>query len=67
MRSQLICYSKLDARLRIVALIDLDEEKAREVLQSKQNSLVALGYQNTKIFASVQDAAASLSDDEYPR
>ncbi|KAI0771105.1 putative oxidoreductase C terminal-domain-containing protein [Trametes elegans] len=53
----------LGARLRVVALIDLDESRAKAAVDAKLASPVANAYANCKLFPTVTEAARSLLSD----
>lgn len=54
---------KFGKRLKIVGLVDPAVARAQEVLDKKKQSIAALAYEGTKIFADVQAAQASLGPD----
>ena len=59
--------SKLGAELHVVGLVDPDNARAAAALESKLASGATLAYASCKIFASIDEAAHSLSGDLLPQ
>ena len=60
------CSRKLGAALNVVGIIDPAIQPAEQVLAKKRDAGVA-GYDNTQVFASLDDAAKCLTEDSHPR
>lgn len=58
---------KLGARLRVVALVDPDQDKGRSQLKAKQEDLVGKAYEQAQTFKSVEAAAQTLPEELKPR
>lgn len=57
---------KLGPRLKVVALIDPDAERARRVLQTKCQSFVLSAYKDTVVYPTFKDYMASVCAETYP-
>ncbi|WVQ99425.1 hypothetical protein IAU59_006560 [Kwoniella sp. CBS 9459] len=58
---------KLGSRLNVVGLIDRDQARAERVLTIKRaDDNVKSGYETTKVFASIDEAAAALKGEQTP-
>jgi hypothetical protein len=57
---------KLGKRLRVVGLIDVDVGKAGVVLRNKREK-VERNYEDTMVFASIEEAGRVLQGDRTPR
>jgi hypothetical protein len=57
---------KLGSRLRIVGLVDLDQTKARAVIDEKR-ALIKDSYDYTEVFGSIASAAEGLKDARLPQ
>ena len=57
---------KLGPRLRVVALIDPDAERARRVLKTKCQSFVLSAYKDTVVYPTFKDYMASVCAETYP-
>ena len=57
---------KLGPRLKVVALIDPDAERARRVLKTKCQSFVLSAYKDTVVYPTFKDYMASVCAETYP-
>ena len=57
---------KLGPRLKVVALIDPDAERARRVLKTKCQSFVLSAYKDTVVYPTFKDYLASVRAETYP-
>ncbi|WWD17283.1 hypothetical protein CI109_101723 [Kwoniella shandongensis] len=58
---------KLGSRLNVVGLIDRDLKRAEDVLTIKRaDANVQTGYEKTKVFSSIAEAASGLTGDDVP-
>ncbi|WVF71483.1 hypothetical protein IAT40_006289 [Kwoniella sp. CBS 6097] len=58
---------KLGSRLNVVGLIDRDQDRADRVLAIKRaDDNVKSGYEKTKVFGSIDEAAKALKGDDVP-
>ena len=60
-------YSKLGPRLKVVALIDPNIERASSVLYKKRETFVRSAYENTRIFKTLEDYVQSMLPRDRPR
>ena len=60
-------HSKLGPRLRIVAIIDPATDRANAILKDKRASFVVSAYQNTRVFATLQDFVDNATVHDKPR
>lgn len=60
-------YSKLGPRLKVVALIDPNIERASSVLYKKRETFVRSAYENTRIFKTLEDFVQSMLPRDRPR
>ncbi|TFK54941.1 hypothetical protein OE88DRAFT_1778962 [Heliocybe sulcata] len=58
---------KLGPRLKVVALIDPNTERAASVLEKKCASFVVSAYQNTRIFKTLEDFVKNMSPRDRPK
>ncbi|KZT26254.1 hypothetical protein NEOLEDRAFT_1132286 [Neolentinus lepideus HHB14362 ss-1] len=58
---------KLGPRLKVVALIDPNTERAAAVLEKKCASFVVSAYQNTRIFKTLDDFVKNMSPRDRPK
>lgn len=57
---------KLGPRLKVVALIDPDTRRAKEVLEKKCNSFVVSAYQNTRVCKTLEEFMRDMEPHEKP-
>lgn len=57
----------LGKRLNVVGLIDINKEHAENILRMKRANDSITGYNNAKVFASIDEAAEALKGDLAPR
>jgi hypothetical protein len=58
---------KLGARLKVLAVIDPDVERATTAVRKKCNSVAKLSYQDTRVFRSLEDFVNGASHNDSPR
>lgn len=58
---------KLGRRLKIIAIIDPDTDRARSSVYTKLSSSVSHAYEDTQIFSTVSMAAKSISVSDHPQ
>lgn len=58
--------SKLGPRLRVVALVDPNVERAKSVLEKKCDSFVVSAYQNTRVFKTFDEFVKGMSPKDRP-
>ncbi|KAF8902080.1 putative oxidoreductase C terminal-domain-containing protein [Gymnopilus junonius] len=57
---------KLGPRLKVVALVDPNVERAKSVLEKKCDSFVVSAYQNTRVFKTFEEFVRGMSRKERP-
>ncbi|WFD32284.1 hypothetical protein MSPP1_003329 [Malassezia sp. CBS 17886] len=62
-----IVGAKLGPRLKVVALIDPDVERAKHILELKCNSFVISAYQDTVVYPTLVDFLAACTPENAPR
>jgi predicted dehydrogenase len=60
-------HSKLGPRLKIVALIDPNVERAKAVLKMKCETFVRPAYENTGVYRSLDDFIQQMTPNQAPR
>jgi hypothetical protein len=59
---------KLGTRLNVVGLIDINTAHADSILASKRaDDSIKAGYEHTKVFKTIDEAAEVLTGDETPQ
>jgi predicted dehydrogenase len=62
-----LLYSKLGPRLKVVALIDPNIERASSVLTKKCETFVRSAYEHTRIFKTLEDFVQNMLPRDRPR
>jgi predicted dehydrogenase len=62
-----LLHSKLGPRLKVVALIDPNIERASAVLYKKRETFVRSAYEHTRIFKTLEDFVQSMLPRDLPR
>lgn len=60
-------FSKLGPRLKIVALIDPNVTRAKEVIQKKCATFVRSAYEDTRIYATLEEFLKNKTPNQAPR
>lgn len=65
-RFSAVISSKLGPRLKIVALIDPNVTRAKEVLQKKRATFVRSAYEDTRVYATLDEFIKDMNSNQAP-